>query len=155
MNIIINATQHNATPDQIEAGVCASTHEAKLREWLTFDSMPSRLEIQQHAQFIAGCVVDQAMEIVKNSEFTEDHHKALQQLAGMPAYRATICKSFHIRAMIGGAPYLMAELEKELWRLGIEPVYAFSRRESVESTDAEGNVTKTAIFKHIGFVSAI
>ena len=95
------------------------------------------------------------MEIVKNSEFTEDHHKALQQLAGMPAYRATICKSFHIRAMIGGAPYLMAELEKELWRLGIEPVYAFSRRESVESTDAEGNVTKTAIFKHIGFVSAI
>ena len=37
MNIIINATQHNATPAQIEAGVYASTHEAKLREWLTFD----------------------------------------------------------------------------------------------------------------------
>ena len=49
----------------------------------------------------------------------------------------------------------MSELEKELWYRGIEPVYSFSRRESVESTDAEGNVTKTSVFKHIGFVSAI
>ena len=155
MNIIINATQHAATKDQVEAGVYASTHEAKLREWLTFDFMPSRLTIQQHAQFIAGCVADQAMEIVKNGDFEEKHHKALQQLVGMPAYRETICKSFHIKAMIGGAPYLMAELEKELWHLGIEPVYAFSRRESVETVGENGEVTKTAVFKHIGFVSAI
>ncbi len=155
MNIIINATQHSATPDQIAAGVYASTHETKLREWLTFDSIPSRLTIQQHAQFIAGYVVDQAMEIVKNADFDAPHHKALQQLAGMPAYRDTICKSFRIKAMIGGAPYLMAELEKELWHLGIEPVYAFTKRESVESVDENGNVTKTAVFKHAGFVSAI
>ena len=155
MNIIINATQHSATPEQLEAGVCASNYEAQLREWLTFDSLPSRLEIRQHAQFVAGHVVDQAMEIIKNGDFTEKHHKALQQLVGMPAYRDTICKSFRIKAMIGGAPYLMAELEKELWHFGIEPVYAFSRRESVETVGENGEVTKTAVFKHIGFVSAI
>ena len=155
MNIIINATQHSATPEQLEAGVCASNYEAKLREWLTFDSMPSRLEIQQHAQFIAGYVVDQAMEIINSADFDEDHHKALQQLTRMPAYRETICKSFRIKCMIGGAPYLMTELEKELWHLGIEPVYAFSRRESVETVGENGEVTKTAVFKHIGFVSAI
>ena len=155
MNIIINATQHNATPDQIEAGVCASAYENKLRQWLTFDSLPNRLTIQQHAQSIAGYVADQAMEIVKNGDFEEKHHKALQQLVGMPAYCSTICKSFHIKAMIGGAPYLMAELEKELWHLGIEPVYAFTRRESVETVGENGEVTKTAVFKHAGFVSAI
>ena len=155
MNIIINATQHSATPEQLEAGVCASTYEEKIRKWLTFDTLPSRLTIQHRAQFIAGYVADQAMEIVKNGDFEEKHHKALQQLVGMPAYRETICKTFHIKAMIGGAPYLMSELEKELWYRGIEPVYSFSRRESVESTDAEGNVTKTSVFKHIGFVSAI
>ena len=155
MNIIINATQHSATPDQIAAGVYPSAYEEKIRQWLTFDSLPSRLTIQQHAQFIAGYVADQAMEIVKNGDFEEKHHKALQQLVGMPAYRDTICKSFHIKAMIGGAPYLMAELEKELWHLGIEPVYAFTKRESVESVDENGNVSKTAVFKHAGFVSAI
>ena len=37
MNIIINATQHDATPEQVEAGVYASTHEESLRKWLTFD----------------------------------------------------------------------------------------------------------------------
>ena len=155
MNIIINATQHEATPDQIAAGVCASAYEEKIRQWLTFDSLPSRLHIQQRAKFIAGYVVDQAMEIVKNGDFTEKHHKALQQLVGMPAYRETICKSFRIKAMIGGAPYLMSELEKELWHLGIEPVYAFTKRESVETVGENGEVTKTAVFKHAGFVSAI
>ena len=117
--------------------------------------MPSRLEIQQHAQFIAGYVVNQAMEIINSADFDDFHHKALQQLTRMPACRETICKSFRIKAMIGGAPYLMAELEKELWYRGIEPVYAFTKRESVETTDENGNVTKTAVFKHAGFVSAI
>lgn len=52
-------------------------------------------------------------------------------------------------AMIGGALWLMAPLEKELLKVGLKPVYAFSRRESIEDP-ATG--VKRSIFKHIGFV---
>lgn len=58
-------------------------------------------------------------------------------------------------AMIGGAPYLMAPLEKALQQRGIAPLYAYSERRSVEKTDpVTGEVTKTAVFVHLGFVEA-
>ena len=57
-------------------------------------------------------------------------------------------------AMVGGAPYLMAPLESALRARGITPVYAFSQRVSVETVAADGAVTKTAVFKHLGFVGA-
>lgn len=58
-------------------------------------------------------------------------------------------------AMIGGAPYLMGPLEKALQERGIAPLYAYSERRSVETTDlVTGEVTKTAVFVHLGFVEA-
>lgn len=57
-------------------------------------------------------------------------------------------------AMIGGAPYLMRFLEEALEACGIRPLYAFSVRESVEETDSlTGEVRKTSVFRHLGFVS--
>ena len=55
-------------------------------------------------------------------------------------------------AMIGGAPFLMPSLEKVLIRESISPLYAFSKRESVE-VNKEGNIIKTSIFVHKGFIS--
>ena len=55
-------------------------------------------------------------------------------------------------AMVGGAPYLMGALEKALKKRGIQPLYAFSVRESVEETLPTGEVVKKNIFKHLGFV---
>ena len=58
-----------------------------------------------------------------------------------------------LSVMIGGAPFLMAALERELvdtW--GMRPVYAFSVRESVDSVQPDGTVRKTAIFRHGGFI---
>ena len=52
-------------------------------------------------------------------------------------------------AMIGGAPYLMAPLETALRERGIKPLYAFSRRESVEQVQADGSVRKVAVFRHV------
>ena len=57
-------------------------------------------------------------------------------------------------AMIGGAPYFMAPLEAALLWRGIKPLYAFSRRETVEEQLPEGGVRKTAVFRHLGFVEA-
>jgi hypothetical protein len=56
--------------------------------------------------------------------------------------------------MIGGAPYLMAPLERSLRSVGVYPVYAFSVRESVEQTAPDGTVRKTNVFRHAGFVPA-
>ena len=74
--------------------------------------------------------------------------------AGAIDARASHIATFAVgyrRAMIGGAPYLMGPLEAALIRRGITPVYAFSRRESVEKI-VDGKTVKTAVFKHLGFV---
>lgn len=55
-------------------------------------------------------------------------------------------------AMIGGAPYLMAPLERELLKRGVPPLYAFSKRESMEEVQPDGSVKKTLVFRHLGFV---
>ena len=58
-------------------------------------------------------------------------------------------------AMIGGALWLMAPLAAELRARDIEPLFAFSQRESVETVGADGAVTKTNVFRHVGFVPAV
>jgi len=55
-------------------------------------------------------------------------------------------------AMIGGAPYLILMLDPALRMRAIEPVYAFSKRESVEELQDDGSVRKVSIFRHVGFV---
>lgn len=57
-------------------------------------------------------------------------------------------------AMIGGAPYLMPALSAALKNRKIQPVYAFSKRESVDMPQEDGSVRKVAVFKHVGFVEA-
>lgn len=58
----------------------------------------------------------------------------------------------HGRAMVGGAPFLMVSLEIELNKRHIKPIYAFSKRESIEEKNEDGTVTKRTVFKHAGFV---
>ena len=53
--------------------------------------------------------------------------------------------------MIGGAPYLIASLHDALVGRDIQPLYAFSKRVSVEKKEG-GEVIKTSVFKHVGFV---
>jgi len=57
-------------------------------------------------------------------------------------------------AMIGGAPYLMGALERQLWAREITPLYAFSVRRSVEEHQADGSVKKSQVFAHVGFIEA-
>ena len=56
------------------------------------------------------------------------------------------------QVMLGGAPFLMGTLEAVLKDNGIKPLYAFSKRISVEKTNPDGTVVKTSEFKHMGFV---
>ena len=57
------------------------------------------------------------------------------------------------KAMIGGALWMMSTLESHLRLAGIQPMFAFSKRESVERV-VDGKTVKTNVFKHVGFVEA-
>ena len=59
------------------------------------------------------------------------------------------------KAMIGGAPFFMATLERALVDAGITPVYAFSVRDSREEPDGNGGVRKVNVFRHVGFIDAV
>ena len=50
---------------------------------------------------------------------------------------------------------LVADLAKELRLRSIEPVFAFSVRETEEKVQPDGSVKKVAIFRHAGFVQAL
>lgn len=58
------------------------------------------------------------------------------------------------KVMIGGAPFFMGYLVAELRIRGIEPLYAFSKRVVIETVATDGKVSKTAVFKHVGWVPA-
>ena len=126
--MILNLTQHAATPEQLSQGVVdlPADQRAELSRLLTVDDLPSRAEIIDRCEAIA--VLSWGESLVTDTPVT--------------------------RVMIGGAPWMMGQLVKSLQAVGIEEcLAAFSRRESVERTDpSTGVVTKTAVFRHIGFV---
>ena len=119
---MINLTQHDATPEQIEAGVkdLPDIVKAQVRKALTFEGVPSRMEIYARASIIASFA---------EAYLGEDGD-----------------------ALVGGAPYLMAPLEKALKAKGITPCYAFSRRVVEETQLPDGSVQKRTVFKHGGFI---
>ena len=128
--MIINLTQHAATPDQVQAGVVDlyGVDQLALRVLLKFRWLPSASEIAERAELLAELAV----------------HNGLGEDDGDDP--------FPDAAMIGGAPYLMAPLERALAARGIKPVYAFSLRVSSEVTLPDGSVEKRAQFQHQGFV---
>lgn len=123
---VLNLTQHHATTEQRAAGVfdLHPQHQDKLRDLLTFDALPTAEDVAVDAEVAADLAADVAA--------------------------AAGCR----RIMIGGAPFMMAPLERALKSRGLIPVYAFSRRESVEEKLPDGTVRKTTVFRHEGFVAA-
>jgi hypothetical protein len=132
--IYLNLTQHSATPEQVAAGVVDLTGDdlEYLKNLLTFDHIKATLHRYDRAERLA--------EMVKNIK-----------LQGNPDHLHEDGTAIH--CMIGGAPFLMGPLEAALLKDNRVPVYAFSVRESVEKTQADGSVHKVNIFRHGGFVS--
>lgn len=126
---ILNLTQHNATQDQLADGVIelSAEHKAFVQTTLTFNTLPSKEELQARAEELASF----AAQVRNGLELDEEP----------------------VHAMIGGAPYFMSFLEKALKGYGITPVYAFSERQSVDEVQPDGSVVKRAVFKHAGWVT--
>lgn len=129
--MILNLTQHVATPEQKAQGVIdvPETLRPMLIRALNFHDLPTREEIEFHVQAILDLI---------------------EELEENPVYDIPVVCS----CMIGGAPFLMAPLEAALRDKDIRPLYAFSRRECVEETLPDGSVKKTQVFRHLGFVEA-
>jgi hypothetical protein len=90
---------------------------------LTFEDIPSKEELESRAYELATLVTNMG---------------------------AADAKQY--RVMVGGAPYFMSFLEKALKEQGHRPLYAFSRRESVDQLQPDGSVRKVAVFRHVGWV---
>lgn len=124
---IVNLTQHLATPEQLAAGVVDWPRDeedrATLARLLTFTTAPTAVEIQRRARALTRIAV---------------------RFRGGPPGTGS--------ALIGGALFFMAPLERALRAAGITPIYAFSLRESVEESAPDGSVRKTATFRHVDFI---
>lgn len=135
--MIVNLTQHDATPEQLEAGVVEPSAEIKalIKEHFTFDEIPSRKEIRESVVYVCN-KMNYAMRDEKKAQ-----GKRPVEVVGT-------------KVMIGGAPFMMSELEGYLKAIGFDPVYAFSKREVQETHNEDGSVTKQMVFRHSGFVPA-
>lgn len=135
---IINLTQHKATQEQIEQGVfdMPEKYQEWLKDILTFESLPTKEEMDDRAHDLA---MSAAM-----FDMLEDDLEAEEKG----------CELYPTHALVGGAPFFMSTLEKHLYAHGLIPLYAFSQRQSVEKVAEDGTVTKTNVFKHLGFIAA-
>ncbi|HSW52952.1 MAG TPA: hypothetical protein VLG93_06965 [Sulfuricaulis sp.] len=131
--MILNLTQHPASADQIAVGVVdlAGDELASLKDALTFGELPTEQEIRDRAEHVAELACMNGL----GGDDGDD--------------------PFPAQAMIGGALWLMAPLAEALRARSIEPLFAFSVRETEEQKQSDGSVRKVAVFRHAGFVPAV
>jgi hypothetical protein len=121
---ILNFTQHDATTEQLSAGVVELDADSKqrVRQLLTFEQLPTQSDMRQRA---TDCAV----------------------------LATKLVRKYGCHAvLIGGAPFFMSHLESALRLFRVRYCYAFSRREVDEQILPDGSVKKTHVFKHVGFI---
>ena len=121
---ILNFTQHEATPEQLSAGVVEpdAHNKERIRQLLTFEQIPAKSELRLRA---TNCAV----------------------------LASVLMKKYECDAvMIGGAPYFMSHLESALRLFRVRFCYAFSSRVAEEQMQPDGSVKKVNVFRHVGFI---
>lgn len=155
--MIINLTQHEAAPDQLEQGLedLAPKARAELKDLLTVSEEELNASTDGLFQQLIDARVSGIIALIWPRIMREHQTRAAlvhdlhQQGDPLDAWNASREPLFS--ALIGGAPYLVDALKVRLIELGIKPVYATTARKSVEKTSPEGVVTKTQVFEHLRF----
>lgn len=121
--MILNLTQHNATRDQIYAGIIdmPADFQTALKDLLTFPTTYTRKDLEYRALQI---------------------HELVRDFCGTS-------KEVLEGVMIGGMPSFMPVLESVLISKGIKVGYACTERKSVDK-EVDGKIIKTAVFVHAG-----
>ncbi len=118
---IINLTQHVKTPAQKLVVEPYASEKEAIRKLLTFDTP-------------------------RDLEFIRDRAQSLADIADAIANRYNA-----VYVLIGGAPFLMCELEMALESKNLIPCYSFSPR----VVEEDGSGKKVSIFKHCGYWDTI
>lgn len=125
---LYNLTQHNATAEQVAMGVIDLDGALKeqLIEAITFTGLPTASDVEVKASKLRKIMLS-IMDTDEEACF-----------------------------MVGGAPYLMAQLGNTK-RFSVKHFqsriyFAYSDRVSEEVHNPDGTVTKVNVFKHLGFV---
>lgn len=156
--MILNLTQHPATPEQIKAGVVdvPSEQRPRLTALLTFPAKDLADNPSAAYQFIES----RARSLVSEFVLPELMSRASALLAegGYTAFgpeALTLLRpgTVTVEVMIGGASFFAAPLERALLDVGAQPLYALSERESVEEVLPDGTVKKIGVFRHLGFLA--
>lgn len=126
----LNLTQFLATPEQVKMGVFEPT---KNKDMETFD-------------------LEQKDKLKKLLTFEKQPDEAIILLRAKTL--AEMAYANHAKqAMIGGAPWFVNALAKELLNAGITPLHAYSERVVVEKqVPGTNEIQKVSEFRHKGFV---
>ena len=121
--MILNLTQHNATADQINAGIndIPVDFQNTLKGLLTFPTQYTRDDLEYRSLQI---------------------HELVRDFCGTS-------KEVLEGVMIGGMPSFMPVLESVLISKGIKVGYACTERKSVDK-EVDDKIIKTAVFVHAG-----
>lgn len=123
---MLNLTQHALTAEQWRDGAVEPEADVKaqIQELITFDRS-----------------------VIEHPEQILNRAKALVSLIKREY-------PFVNQAVVGGALYFMPALVRELKEVGIQPYFSYTDRVSQETHNPDGSVTKTLVFKHLGWVEA-
>lgn len=145
--LIFNATQHEATVDQLIVGVANLEGEAlvKLKQALTFGSYYTNEDLVSAANTIQSLLY-KAWDSACHKSACADELAQYPDDSWQNHWYHTPKK-----CMIGGMPSLMPVLERVLKSAGWEVGYACSERVSVDQHMPDGSVKKVNSFKHVGF----
>jgi len=145
--VIINLTQHKSTKDQEAAGVIEPQKKTDIQALLTFVELPTKDEIRKRARQLAETALEEVISVLHDICMKCDDCETVDCPEPISCDKVP-----EMAIMVGGAPYLMRELEEELQRFGLKVVYAFSRREMKETYQPDGSVKKVMVFRHLGFI---
>jgi hypothetical protein len=117
------------------------------------------LNLTQHPaspeQIAVGVIEPRDKQVVRNL-LTFDAVPTRDQIKTRAEALAQVARDHGVNyAMIGGVGYLMGPLEQALMDFPqVQPIHAFTRRETVEELQGDGSTKKTAVFRHVGFVES-
>lgn len=158
---ILNLTQHNATDSQLDASVVEppETTKARIKTLLTVPMIKTdglgfaqlspetqRADLERRAHDLTIFAAEYQAAVVRNALKIADRG-ALTDFQALCLYE----QARGVEIMVGGFQPLMDVLVPALKRRGMQPVVALSDRVVKETTNPDGQVTKTAVLEHLGF----
>lgn len=92
--VILNLTQHVATPEQVAAGVSEPANKEEVQRLLTFNTLPTREEVQVRAEKLAELAVGYNAAMIGGAPYLMGSlEEALRSKGIIPCYAFSVRES--------------------------------------------------------------